>query len=341
MRRTACLGLLLCATGLPALPAQTGALVVGVPAVFAEAARPLLQGWFGDELAVLPLLAVGTEPPPGVSIFLLCDEWLLARLQQRGALSEWPVERLGGADARPMAGEAFVLPFRAEYSVVLHADFQAQEATFTTWEELAITPALHDHLGIVGPEIDGSPWLLAMQNRLLRLEGEPAGMALWTTIDARAGRFAGSYAELMTGLADGSLLAAVVPRAVFEPAVAGRDGFLRVRPLAEPNHARFGLALAKAADPRAVAMVEQLLSATSLRALAAAAAMVTEVQSGPALGGADSLAFWQRFESAVRGRGRRVEAVADWLDLVFGAAFLVLLVLLLRSQRRREAGPSA
>lgn len=336
MLLTARLALLLCATG---LPAQVGAVVVGVPAVFAAAAQPVLRGWFGDELVVAPLSAVATEPPPDVSLFLLCDEWLLARLQHRGTLLEWPAGRFGGGNSQPLPGEAFVLPFRAEYSVVLHAEFQAQAGPFTTWEELALAPALHDHLGIVAPEIDGAPWLLAMQNRLLRLEGEPAGLALWTTLDARAGRFAGSYAELMAGVCDGRLLAAVAPRAAFDSTVAGSSGRLRIHPLEGPSQARFGLALAQSADDRTLAVLERLLSPASLRAVAEAACMAVGPQAGPVLGGAEPLAWWNRFQATVRGHGRRVEKLADWLDLGFGVAFLVLLVLLLRSQHRREARP--
>ena len=50
--------------------------------------------------------------------------------------------------------------------------------------------------------------------------------------------------------------------------------------------------------------------------------------------------WWQRFEHQVRGRGRGVEQLADWLDIVFGLAFVLCAWLLWRSMRS-ESGSTA
>lgn len=334
MRAVGC-GLLLAAA---AAAQQAPPVVVGVPAAVAPAVTPVLAALFGAEVKVEPIVAATEKPIPGLGIYLLVDEWLLARGAAVGLFAPLPELPAAPRDAPRDPAASFVLPFEADYAAAVAPEVAAAVGSPVLWEVLALRPELHDRLGLVRPEVDGSPWLLAMRHSLVRRERADGGFALWTTLDARAGALRSGYGELLADLAAGRLAVAVMPRAALDAAARAHPGRFGVVPLEEPARARFGVAVAAAAPAGAASVAVRLLQPEALRAIAGAAGC-TVAASGPApLPAADGLSFWARFEANVRGRGRSVEQLADWLDLVLGAAFLLLLWLLLRSQRRREAG---
>lgn len=317
-----------------ALVAQTAPVVVGVPAAFAPSVAGTLFTRFGSEVVVRPLEQLHSDPVPEVAIYLLGDEWALARLAGRGALqlppargAQWPWPKDAAARC--------VLPFVAIYGLAVPV--AQPERPPRTWEELALDPAGHDRLQLPAPEVDGAPWLLAMQQGLSQGGGAARGVATWTTIDARVGRLASSYAALLASLAAGPEVSAVGPWALLERELERRPGQHRLQPMAEPHLARFGLGLQAGASEPVQAVFARLLEPATLQALGTAVGMEVSARGPEALDGATALAFWERFQAVVRGRGRSVESLSDWLDLVFGIVFLGLLALLLRSQRRREA----
>jgi hypothetical protein len=320
------------------LPAQAPSpVVVGVPAAVAPAVQPVLASAFGAEVRLEPIAAASASAVPGVDVYLLVDEWMLARGAGVGLYRPLP-EGAVNLPAAPVDRERrFVLPFAADYAVGIAAEVRGPIGSPVVWEALALRPELHDRLGLVLPEVDGSPWLLAMRHRLEAGDGSAAGFALWTTLDARAGVLRAGYADLLRDLAAGRLAAAVAPREVLAATAATQPGRLSVEPLAGPSRARFGLAIAAAGSPEALAVAAKLLQPASLRALATAAGLELAAATPDPLPAADGLAFWLRYEANVRGRGRGVERLAEWLDLGLLAAFLLALWLLLRSQRRREA----
>src|SRR5688572_17833351 len=105
-------------------------LVLSIPAAWVESVAPKLQQWFGERIAIEALPATSLEPPAGPRLFLLCDEWMLARLAAKGALDRVPplvAERAG----LPGAAIAFVLPFAGEYALAVATDLMAVPRT---WE---------------------------------------------------------------------------------------------------------------------------------------------------------------------------------------------------------------
>ena len=309
-------------------------VVVGVPAAFAPAVVGTLFTRFGSEVSVRPIEQLHHDPVPEVAVYLLCDEWALARLAGRGALqlppargAQWPWPKDAAARS--------VLPFVATYGLAV--PLAQPEQPPRTWEELALDPAGRDRLQLPAPEVDGAPWLLAMQQGLAQGAGVARGVATWTTLDARVGQLASSYDAVLTALVAGSEGWAVGPWPLLERAIERHPGSHRLVAMAEPRLARFGLGLQAGAGEPALAVFAHLLEPATLQALGTAVDMQVSAQGPEALDGTTALAFWERFQAVVRGRGRTVESLSDWLDLVFGVVFLGLLALLLRSQRRREA----
>ncbi|MEO6595221.1 MAG: hypothetical protein ABIP94_10760 [Planctomycetota bacterium] len=312
-------------------------VTVSVPAAFIETVTPSLVSWFGKSVHIEELTAIGNEAPPGPRVFLLCDEWMLARLAAVGALGCVPPLAAEGA-GEPAMPMSFVLPFLGEYALAVAAELQNVPRT---WEELALHPGLHDRLGIVAPEVDGSPWLLGMRECVDRGQGQTAGLALWTSLDARAGHLAGSYATVLDDLVAGRLVAAVGPRAALSKAVGDSGGRLRFAKLAGGGMVRFGLAMTLGAGDAVRSVLARLCESPSLRALADATSLAEAPSRAAALPADIAVAWWTSFERDVRGRGRATEQLADWLDVSFGAVFLVCLWFVWRSCREPDAKQAA
>jgi len=293
---------------------QAQPVVICVPVAAPARVGELLVEWYGAEIVVDAAAALSLAAPvaaePG--IWLLWDEWTLAR-------------------AAGMGVRLLALPFRDELVFVAAPDTVGDAGTVLTWEAVAMAPSLHDRLGLVAPEVDGGPWLAALQQRLTRGEGVDAGIALWTTLDARAHRLYGSYDELARDLGAGRLGAGIGPRQPFASVLRVAGPRLQVQRL--PGACARGIAIAAAAGARAQRIAAELRAPDRLRALAAAAG-VTAADTSASLDPALANEWWQRFETHVRGRGRGVEQLADRLDLVFGIGFLVCAWFLYRALRR-------
>ena len=179
---------------------QAAPVVVGVPAVFAEAVRAPLQQLFADSVTLQPVANLGAQAPADVEVFLLFDEWTLARLQASQALAP-----AGPTAATPVAAQPpYMLAWTGECAVAVGGEIAAAGLLPDTWNELALNPSYRDRFGIVAPEVDGTPWLLAMLDRLERELVDTQGKALWRTLDARAGVLQGSYGDLVTALVEGA-----------------------------------------------------------------------------------------------------------------------------------------
>ena len=114
---------------------QAAPVVVGVPAAFAPSVAGTLFTRFGSEVVVRPLEQLHSDPVAEVAIYLLCDEWALARLAGRAALqlppargAQWPWPKDAAARC--------VLPFVATYGIAVPVA-QLERAP-RTWEELAL-----------------------------------------------------------------------------------------------------------------------------------------------------------------------------------------------------------
>ncbi|MBL9077681.1 MAG: hypothetical protein JNL08_09265 [Planctomycetes bacterium] len=289
-------------------------VAVRVPAALPAAVVALLQERLGAAAAVT---AVGepVPPSPGSAVLLGFDEWTLAR-----------------ADA---AVEAIALPF-ADTIVLVHDAAVAAGDTAPTWESVALDPALHDRLGLAGPEVDAATWLAALRGRLGHGGGEAAGIALWTTLDARAGRLAASAAAVVDGVVSGRFAAAIGPAVWFRDLPARAGGPLRASPLSGPE-VRRGVAVTASADARTRALAASLAEPQRAREVAGWLGLGPAAGGPPVVTAAAARRWWQQFEVDVRGRGRGAEQLADWLDLAFGLGFLVCALLLWRALRKAPA----
>lgn len=308
------------ATGAGATGAQqTPPVTLSVPAAEPVRVHELLHAWYGDEVTIeaTPALTFTRPVPAEPRLWLLWDEWTLSRAAAAGA-------------------QLLALPFADELAIVaVPGAFEDQAAP--TWEAIAMAPSLHDRLGLVAPEVDGGPWLAAMRQRLVRGEGIDQGIALWTTLDARAGRLHGSYASLLEDLGAGRLTAGIGPRRSFAAALQRAAGALRADRL--PGTCARGFAIAPMAGPRARRIADDLLLPDRMRELAAAAGLTVDARQTASLAPETARVWWQRFETHVRGRGRGAEQLADALDVVFGIGFLVVAWFVYRALRRAPAAP--
>jgi hypothetical protein len=296
-----CSGCLVVTTALPGQTPAAPARIV-VPAATPAAVAAQLDGWFGATATIETAAAFDDRLAAQAAVLLLWDEWTLTRAAAAGA-------------------EVVALPFADAVVVIAEAGVTAVGGGLGVWEAVAVQPRWHDRLGLVAPEVDGGPWLAAMQHRLARGDRDDAGLALWTTLDARAGRLADAYAAVVADLVAGRLGAAIGPRRVLAPCVTRADEPRRWE-LLPAGSARRGIAVTVAGGAPERAIARALAAPDRQQALAVAAAL----ELAPAAAGTVSVAqaqrWWLRFEAQVRGQGRGVERLAEWLDLLFGIGFL-------------------
>ena len=313
---------------MPEVPAQEAAagVVVTVPAHRAERVRLWLAAQ-REGVSVEPAASLGDGPLAGSRVLLLWDEWTLAR-HSASLQSSAP-----GAAGSP-AAEPFVLPFAGEYALAVATSVDTTAGPGRTWHELAMDEAFAERLGIVAPEVDGSPWLLAMRDRLERGESDSIGLAWWTALDARAGTLASAYAPMLEELIGGRLVACLGPRDLLRAAAPRSAGRVRVESLAGPDRARFGLAVTAGASAPVLDAARWLLDPDRVADLAAVVDMSVAGETPAALPRDVARLWWDRFQRDVRGRGRATERLADWLDLVFFVLFLVCMVFVWRSMRK-------
>lgn len=296
--------------------------VVGVPAVHAPAITAVFAG-MPERVVIAPMASVGTTIDANVEILLAWDALALARAAS-GATAAF-------ADAVP------VLPWAVELGVAIAVGTVTDAGGTIDWEELALHPALHDRLGILAPEIDGSPWLGAMESAQRHGDRDDHVIALWTTLDARCGRLLDSEDALRTGLSGGSLAAAIAPRSRLGRTVADSGGRLQLASLRSGDRAPVGFLVANRAGVSAQRVAVRLRENALQQEIAAALGLSP---AGVGTSGEDRrrlVGLWGRFETEVRGRGRSVEAVADRLDLVFGIVFVVIALIVWRSTRGKDA----
>ena len=308
----------------PAPPA-----VVAVPAHRAERVRDWLSGQ-RERFSVEPAAELGDAPLSGSRILLLWDEWTLAR--HAASLQPIAPQATGLRATQP-----FVLAFAGDYALAVATSVPAAAGAQRAWHELAMDDAFAGRLGIVAPEVDGSPWLLAMRDRLERGESDGIGVAWWTALDGCAGTLASAYAPMLEDLIGGRLTACVGPRDLLRAAAERSPGSVRVESIAGPDRARFGLAVTADALPRVVDAARWLADPERVVQLAAAAGLSVAGEMPAALPPDIARKWWGRFQSDVRGRGRATELLDDWLDLVLFVLFLVCLLFVWRSLRKEKS----
>lgn len=280
------------------------------------------------------------EAPAEPCVLLFADEWSLATLAAAGALVADAGLGAGLPDAARERAGRFALPFAVD--CVVAGERAAAGDAFATavaerraFEELALRTDLHDALGIVGPEVDGSPWLLAMREALDAGRDEAFGFAVWTTLDARAGRLGADHGAVRDAVVAGTLRAALLPAPLARGIPPERLAALDVRPL---GRARLGVAATAGAGERVRAVARRFAGDLAPR-LAAACEVVPATGERPPLDAATAAAWRSRFESTVRGRGRATEQLADGLDFAFTVAFLIAVFVVWRVVRRRAPTP--
>ncbi len=310
-----------------ASPVVAQRIVVGVPSVFVPRVAEVIGGIVGDDAVVV---ATGSMAASGsgeaVHVLLLQDEWTLARLAA--------ADRLAPLDGRALP---FVVSFSTSVVLVCRDSGFAVDGADIAWDELALRPELHDRLGLAGPEVDGGPWLAAFREALRRGGSEDHGIAIWTTLDARAGRLAASVDAVLEGLRGGSFVAAVGPANWFAGVVASGQPSLRSIAVRGGIPAAYGSALLVGSPPAARAVLRRLDEPAARQSIAAAAGFVVAESLDGVIDPASAAHWWRRFDADVRGRGRSVERIADWLDAVFAVLFLVVAFVAWRTLRRVPA----
>jgi len=285
-------------------------VTVAVPQRFVDRVGPVLARELGDAVVVSPTSAITTIP--AADVHLLFDEWTLFRV-----------------------GSVVELAWETEYGVAVVEAAFAGEGTQHDWEALALRSTIDGRFGVVAPEVDGAPWLLAMHDVLPR-RGVNGVAALWTTLDARAGRLLASDDALANALRAGTLDAAVGPLALLGSVVSASGARLRLDRLRGDSRVALGAAIAIDARAEVRSIFERLRDPALQQAVADAAGLVRQ-RRATSLAPSTALAWWQQFETQVRGRGKSLERLAEGFDWVFGALFLLCCWLLWRTLRREPA----
>ncbi len=285
-------------------------LLTLAPRIYVEALTAILPTVLGRPVNVL---ALETAAPDAAAALWLIDEWTLMR----------------SAATAPREGQLF-LPFSVDHVLVAAASFGPRRTW--TWQELALNPELHDRLGLVDPAGDGGPWAAMLRGELQRGGSQADVLALWTTFDARAGRLYADQLAAHDAFVAGSVTAWVAPRGLaLGTAIGGRD--VQRHPI-EASSVRLGVTLRPGADPAWPGLLDAL-GQEALQDIARAAGVDLAAPGVPALPADVAADLFTAFGTQVRGRGRNVEDLADWIDLVFVIASLGLLLLVWRKLQRR------
>jgi hypothetical protein len=278
---------------------------------------------------------------PGGTVLVAADDWqlwLLAREERLAAVPDLAPDLPAGCrDAR----RRWALPWSMRYVLAYEPAVLPVDTQPRTFEALALDPRLHDRLGLCPPEVDPVPWLAAMEESLVRGGTEAAGFALWTTLDARAGRYAADWAAIVAGLAAGTFAAAIVPEPMLNvaadvPATLHQSDFGDGTPVA-----RLGVAVVAPADAAALDVARRI----------AAEPLRSRIRTRSGLGGAAAApgpfdgraaeSWLHHFDRAVRGRGRSAERIADTLDVVFTLLFALVVFFVWRRMRAAGRPPAA
>ncbi len=316
-----------CVPGQDELPApQPTEVVVALPRPCAEQAVAVIH-------RVLPEAAVRIEAPArslelaraaGQRVLFGFPEHVLRGLAAEGLLRSGP-------DAPP---EGFTVPWCVPYGIVSAPAVPLADAVDLL--ELAIGAGGDLRLGLCGPEVDPGFWLGVMARETVGPRGADGGLAMWLALDARA---AGSYeptlAHVLAAVRARALDVAIVPAPVGEAAAAA--GGLVFRPLrpADATLGWLGVGLRADGEPAAAAVA-------AFRALAALPATELELRPAdvspgqPRLGFDAATAALARFDATIRGQGRGIEQLDEWLDVGFGLLFVVFLVFVYFRLRRSE-----
>lgn len=310
--------------------ASTVPVLVALPdSLFRSEALPSRVEGATLQVLAVPPERLETELPsrPGPCVLLDVPLAILQRLAAQGRLAPW---RQVAGDWRP-ATTHFALHRRSDYVVAWRADAVPAVAP-TTWEGLALQPELRGRLGLCPPSVDPMPWIDAMLEAYRGGRGEDYGIALWTTLDARLAAPLSSHDALHEALRSGQLAAAVLPRDLVQA-----DATLR---LTSFEHGGPDLLVGDAvygagADELMFVAVAALRQRPALVASPAASGSGRpDLRHWPLPAPSDR--WLLRHGQEVLGRGASVEAVADWLDLVFGLLFLLVLFLIWRHLRKHD-----
>ena len=322
----------------PAAPVAPQGVVVLVafPPPLQQAVREELELRLAGKAEVLPLTAARREQP-GTSILVGLDVWQSYQLASLGLLQTLPIDD-PAIVSEPLRRWSLLWSLRyvAVYRTEVFGGYPLE-----TWEDLALSHEAMDRLGLLPPERDAAPWLAGMEESIAAGGGEKGGYALWTTLDARAGRYSLSYDGIAEDLIAGSLAVAVVPRPLAEAwQLEWREPRVSLTDLREGTPvARLGLAVTGAiSEP--MRDVLALLHSSALRQAVAqrAGASVLESDGRPTatLDGQRVTQWFAHFERSIRGQGRGFEDVADMIDLVSTLVFVLIVLAVVYYQGRNK-----
>jgi hypothetical protein len=264
-------------------------------------------------------------------------ELALWRLARDGRLAPLPEQVQVAAHGASAA--RFVLAWSQPYALLYDREVLGGGAP-ASLEELALLPDMTDRLGLLPAGVDEVLWLAGMEDALTRGLGEAGGYALWTTLDARAGRYARDLGELLSGFVARRILAAVVPRSLgeaWQQEVASSPLGLADLGSATPM-ARYGVAILGEATDAVSDVAVALLQEPGRTAVGLAAGLQALPLDSvlPAFDGERVERWLRHYEQKVQGKGREVEGIADMLDLVFTLGFVLVVLGVVHHQRRRK-----
>ena len=327
------------------------AVVVGSVVVAQEVRIALPEPIAGDVAAAVREAFASAEP--AMSVRIVAREALRDRadaraavlvaagpdlfaLQRDAAFAEWKAGPEVDPAMRVSRDGRVAMPWSLGYVVCSSraSELAADGAAPRPFERLALAYGLGDGLRIAAPAWDRGPWILSMHETLRAGGGDSAVFGVWTAIDARIGSYGTDYRAMVDGLGGSPDLALVIP----EPTAARDASLVRMPQWTLPVALPVGIAVLEGVGREAaIAAVLRILATSSERAIRERAGLRL-----PADGDADVPAesvepAFAHFARNIQGQGKRVEQIADWLDLASLALLLLVLLVFWIQKRKGES----
>ncbi len=312
-------------------------------------ARRLLKSQLPDQPFVLQPRAVSV--PDAGGLLLGVDSIVLLQLSETDALLRTAIRDLGAPFRGPDGSYAITLlsPYVSSFNQKLldRGDFPG------SWDDL-LDPRYQDHLAVGTFQAMPDLWMTWIGRELRRGEGERRAVAWLTTLDARIASYAGSADDVRRALLDGTASFGILPRTVL--GFAQDAGIGHALPTEDIAAAGLGVAwLASEEDPATAAVHAVLVGQPFNRELAEELQLVAVPRLGidrstPSVAEREVLdrlhplqldpavrRYWlELWEADIRGRGRDLEDLNEFLDMILAILFLCFLFFVYTRIRKSE-----
>lgn len=263
---------------------------------------------------------------------------VLQRLAAAGALVRTPITDLEPPYRGP--NDHYAITLLSPYVIAFRLDALDPAEVPESWDDLR-DPRYQGRLAVGTPQAMPDLWMTWIGRELRRGEGERRAVAWLTALDARIASYADTAVEVREALLEGAADVGILPRALLLP--SDRDELDHGFPVEDIAVAGLGVArLAGELDPETAAVHGVIAGEPFSRDLAGGLQLMAAPRLGMGrsarpvaeqglldrlypieLDPATRPEWFRLWEEEVRGRGRGLEDLSEFLDLILGVLLLV------------------